>query len=102
MILIATTCANQRAAERLAQALLKARLVACVNMWPVRSVYWWQKKLRRSNEWIILYKTSKARAAQVSRRIKNLHDYTLPVIEQWEGKVAQDIAAWIDKETRSV
>lgn len=101
MRLIATTCGSLREAQKIAKALIDERLCACVNIWPVRSLYRWNKKIKQAPEWALLCKTRQALAGKVEARILKLHSYNLPVVEQWEVKVAnQSARKWLTAATR--
>jgi len=85
----------------MADVLVRERLVACVNMWPVRSIYWWEKKIEKASEWVLLCKTRQALAKEVEERIRKLHSYELTVIEQWEVKrVYKGVLKWVNEVTK--
>ncbi|MCS7197863.1 MAG: divalent-cation tolerance protein CutA [Candidatus Bipolaricaulota bacterium] len=78
---VITTTASQKEAERIARVLLEKRLVACVQIiGPIASLYWWQQKIERSEEWLCLAKTKSKLFAQVEETIKSLHSYEVPEI----------------------
>lgn len=102
MMVVYTTCGSRKEAEKIARALVAERLVACVNMWPVRSVYRWHDKVEHANEWVILCKTRDAFGARVEKQIQELHSYKMPVIEQWEvKKVSRGVEKWIRESVQS-
>jgi periplasmic divalent cation tolerance protein len=77
--IILSTAGSREEADRLANALVERRLAACVNvLGPIASVYRWQGKVERAEEFLLLIKTTSARFAQVSAAIKELHSYELP------------------------
>ena len=41
----------------IAAALVESRLAACVNLFPVQSVYTWQGQLQQDDEWQLVIKT---------------------------------------------
>ena len=66
-------------AETLARKLLEERLVACANLLPgVTSLYWWEGKIQRDGEILIVMKTTKKNVAKLLRRVKELHSYKVP------------------------
>jgi periplasmic divalent cation tolerance protein len=74
-----TTCADQAAAERLARALVEARLAACVSIGaPVRSVYPWQGRIEMEQEVVLTIKTVPVRVEALKRFIAEHHDYDVP------------------------
>lgn len=77
---VLSTCANRGEGRKIARALVRERLAACVNMTPVRSVYEWEGRLHDSGEILLVIKTTRARARLVSKRIRALHSYAVPEI----------------------
>jgi len=75
------TCGSKAEARRLAQAVLRRKLAACVNIVSgVESHYWWQGRLERAGEWLLLIKTTEAQAAAATRALKAAHSYEVPEI----------------------
>jgi periplasmic divalent cation tolerance protein len=68
-------------AERIARTLLRERLVACVNLVPhVQSRYWWEGKIQSDAEILMIMKTTKDHFSVLTRRIQELHSYTVPEV----------------------
>src|SRR5687768_4946453 len=56
------TAPDPATAERLGATLVEERLATCANVLPaLSSVYWWQGKVERANESLLLLKTVEAR-----------------------------------------
>lgn len=65
----------------LAEALVRERLAACVNIvGPLRSVYRWEGKLCADREHLLLIKTTRARYAALEARVAALHPYDVPEV----------------------
>ncbi len=45
MLIIITTLHKKEAATEIGKGLLKERLIACYNLFPVESAYWWKGKI---------------------------------------------------------
>jgi periplasmic divalent cation tolerance protein len=88
-------------AERIARALVDARLAACVNIVPgVISIYRWRGNVERESESTLLIKTRDERISQLMEELKKLHPYEVP--EMVVLPVADVNAAyrqWVDDET---
>lgn len=97
--LVHVTCSSMSEAQRIAAALLRARMVACTNRWPVHSHYRWRGKLERAREVMLELKTLPKFAAAVRREIKNQHSYELPVITVLRVEVDAAVERWVRKET---
>lgn len=78
-ILVLTTCAAEADAERLARALLDARLAACVNVVPgVRSFYHWKGDIESAAEFMLIVKTSRDLFPALCVEVEKLHPYEVP------------------------
>ncbi|OGY51474.1 MAG: hypothetical protein A2951_03100 [Candidatus Buchananbacteria bacterium RIFCSPLOWO2_01_FULL_56_15] len=80
LVVINVTCRNRKEATVIARALLKKKLVACVNLAPVDSVYWWENKLVTSRETALACKTVARNVHAAMKLIEQLHSYGVPVI----------------------
>lgn len=77
--IVLVTAPNAKTARRLARAALTARLAACVNLVPgIESHYWWQGKLERGGEILLVLKTRAARLAALEAVIRENHPYDTP------------------------
>ncbi|MCX8092096.1 MAG: divalent-cation tolerance protein CutA [Verrucomicrobiae bacterium] len=78
-LVVLVTAPDLQTARRLAQAALRAKLVACVNLVPkVESHYWWQGKLERSGEVLLLLKATRRALPELERLIRERHPYETP------------------------
>ena len=74
--IVLVTVPNMQTARRLARAALEAKLVACVNLVPgVESHYWWQGKLERGNEVLMILKAMQLTLSRLEKLILKLHPY---------------------------
>ncbi len=80
MLSVYITCASEKEAEKIALALVKEKLAACANIFPVKSVYEWNGKMQKQNEWALILKTTEAKYAALEKRAKQLHSYAVPCI----------------------
>lgn len=79
VLLCLCTCPDAENAAKLAQALVDARLAACVNRLPgVLSTYRWQGEVNTDNEELLLIKTTAMRFETLKARLLELHPYELP------------------------
>lgn len=67
-------------AEDLARALLDARLVACVNVTGVQSLYWWEGAVQNEAERLLVMKTQHRLLDPLIERIRDLHSYETPEV----------------------
>lgn len=77
---VLVTCGSDAEAKRIARAVVKARLAACVNILPgaVVSIYRWGGKMETAREKLLLIKTSRKRLAKLQAAVEKLHSYEVP------------------------
>lgn len=80
-IVIFVTAKNRREANKIAARLVQDRLVACVNIVEgVQSIFWWEGKVDKAGEALLILKSKKSRLQKVVKTVKALHSYTVPEI----------------------
>lgn len=89
-------------AERIAGALVDARLAACVNLVPgVVSIYRWKGAVERESETTLIIKTADDRVAALMAELRRLHPYEVPEMAVVDvAHVNDDYALWLIAETR--
>ena len=81
MVVVLVTCPTKALGRRLADRLVKAHLAACVNLLTnVESTFWWEGKVERCQEVLLIIKTSAANFERLRRAILTLHPYDVPEI----------------------
>ena len=101
-IVIFVTVSSKEEAQKIIQALLQEKLVACGTIIDgVGSHFWWQGTIDQAKETLLILKTRKALFPKVVKKVKSLHSYEVPEI------IALPIVAgnkqyleWIDESTR--
>ena len=79
-LVVLVTCSSAGEARRIAQAVVEARLAACVNILPgpVTSIYRWKGKVESAKESLLLIKTSRKRLGKLRAAVERLHSYDVP------------------------
>ena len=98
MVLVYITCKDEKQAKRISEHLLKKRLIACANFFPIRSMYWWNGKIADENEYAILAKTQDKNFKKVEDEIKKIHSYGVPCILKLDAKANKEYEKWTLKE----
>lgn len=95
-IFIYTTFASKEEAKKISHELIEKKLAACANIWPINSVYKWQRKVQDSQEWVAIIKTKKNYFTKVEEFIVSKHSYDTPcIIEIPVGQVAKKYSDWL-------
>jgi periplasmic divalent cation tolerance protein len=101
VVLMLSTLPDKQTADALAQAVLQARLAACVtNLGAVASQYHWKGVLESSNEMQLLFKTSVARSHELQRFVTDQHPYETPEILVWQVDASPGYGQWVNAETQ--
>ncbi len=97
---VLVTTDSEAAAQALARALIEKRLAACVNIFPIQSVYRWQGEIEQSAEWQLLIKTDWACLDKLQSAICQHHSYDLPEIIALPIEAGSEpYLAWISQGT---
>jgi periplasmic divalent cation tolerance protein len=80
-VIILITTANIEEAQQISKILLERKKAACVNIIPgINSCYWWEGKIEKEQENLIIVKTTRALFDEVVRLVKENHSYKVPEI----------------------
>ena len=80
-IIILITCASPEEAEKITETLVSEKLIACGNIVSgVQSIFFWQGKVSKEKESLILAKSVKTHFSSIVARVKTLHRYNVPEI----------------------
>ena len=81
LIWVYTATCSQREAEAIAAAAVEGRLAAAAHViGPIHSIYRWQGRVEKAEEWYCACKTVHAAYAELEQTIQALHSYELPAI----------------------
>ncbi len=90
---------DAESARRIADDLVARQLAACVQvLGPMMSVYSWQDEVHRTEEWLLLAKTTAAAFPRLAEVVAAQHRYDVP--EVLAVPVAQALpayASWVRK-----
>ena len=81
-VIIVSTFPSKQSVMGIANKLVKKKLVACVNMTKISSVYTWKGKVQNQNEYLAFFKTTKKNQSTLKKELKKLHPYDVPEIAE--------------------
>ena len=94
---IISTCPDKETAKAIAKVLLEMRLVACVQIFPIESVYLWKGKVCNEGEIMLFIKSKTDLLDKISATIKENHPYEVPEVIQVPIKGGlPEYLSWID------
>ena len=101
MRIVYITTRSSAEAKKISSHLLKKKIVACTNIFPIESMYWWEGEIEENIEFVIFAKTRDENYLKVEKVVKELHTYDIPAIYSWKvDKINRDYANWVKKETK--
>ncbi len=90
----------EEGAAEFARRLVERRVVACVNLVGVRSVYRWRDAIEDDPEVLLVAKTTAARVAELERVLDEEHPYDVPeCVAVAPAAVEAKYLAWLGAET---
>ena len=100
-ILTLTSTDEEEVSRKISKKLIEEKACACVNIIPkVERHYFWNGKLQKSNEWLIMIKSQRKYYKRIESIIKKLHNYEVPeIISIKIDQGSNEYLEWIKNET---
>ncbi len=99
-IIVYITYPNLKTAKKIVASLMKNRLIACGNFFPIQSTYWWKGEIENSKEIVSIVKTKKNNWKKIKSAITKLHPYETPCMIKITVTANDDYESWINKEVK--
>lgn len=77
------TARDKAEAVNIGRTLVREKLAACANYFPIQSIYWWKGQIEESGEYAIILKTRSELVEPLIERAKQIHSYEVPCIVSW-------------------
>lgn len=102
-LLVYTTFPDQASALNIGEALVRERLIACVNVLPgMKSVYAWKGAVERADEVVAILKSREGLKEALFAAVKAHHPYETPILLALPVAEADPVTlAWIVEETQA-
>lgn len=100
-IAVYTTFPNLIEANFVSSKLLETRLIACFNVFPIKTSYHWLGNIESWDEIVSLMKTRKDNWKVLKQKIESLHSYKVPCIMKFEVDANDEYEKWIKDETKN-
>jgi periplasmic divalent cation tolerance protein len=78
--IIVSTYPNKKSIIKISNELIKTKIVACVNISKISSIYAWNGKIENTSEYLALFKTTQKNKKILKEKIKSTHPYDVPEI----------------------
>ena len=101
MIVVMTTMHKKQDAARIGRALLEKRLIACYNLWPVESAYWWKGEIVEEGEVMMVMKSTLRWFDDIVDYVESESGYEVPELIAIDSeKVDLSYQKWINDQIR--
>jgi len=98
MTIVYITCKDEKEAAKISKHLLEKKLIACSNMHPIRSMYWWKNKIVDEKETVIIAKTVEKNYNKIKKEVSKIHSYDVPCILKIEAEANESYDRWVKEE----
>lgn len=99
-IFVYITNPTKEEARKITKHLLEKRLIACANIFPINSLYWWEDKIADENEFVLIAKTSEDKFEKVKNEVEKIHSYTIPCIIKIPVSSNKKFFDWLKNEIK--
>jgi len=100
MILVYITNPTKKVAEKIAKILLERRLVACANIFEIESFYWWERKIERAKEFVLIGKTIEKNYKKIKEEVEKIHPSEIPCILKIKAEANKKYLNWLKSEVK--
>ncbi|MFP4402764.1 MAG: divalent-cation tolerance protein CutA [Nanoarchaeota archaeon] len=98
MIVIGITFKDKKEAKKIISVLIESKLIACANIFPIESMFYWNNKVELKKEIFAILKTKKTNYNEIKKIVKKLHSYSVPLIESWNiDNINKDYKKWLNE-----
>ena len=81
-VIIISTFPDKKTITKIANQLVKRKIVACVNIIKISSIYSWKENIENQAEYMGLFKTTKKNLRLLKKELQKLHPYDVPEIAE--------------------
>ena len=67
-------------ARKLGKKIIESKIGACVDMWPIESMYYWKGEFKANSQAMIMISTLEKNLQDVDDLMSVSHDYSTPMI----------------------
>lgn len=99
-VFIYITNPTKKDARGIAHHLIKKRLIACANIFPINSLYRWEGRICDEKEFVVIAKTTKTKFKKVKTELEKIHPYKIPCIVKIPVSSNDKFFRWLKNEVR--
>ena len=100
LVIIVSTYPTKKSISKIANELVKNKIVACVNISKISSVYSWKNKVENTSEYLAIFKTITKNKTVLKKKIEETHPYDVPEIVEIDiASVNRSYLNWLVEST---
>ena len=100
MVFIYVTSPDMDEARTIARHLLEKKLIACANMLPANSMYWWKEEITEDEEVVMILKTERSKFKTIKKEIEGHHSHYLPCICLIKADSSEEYSNWVKNQLK--
>lgn len=94
-IIVYITHPDEATANKIVHLLIDQKTVACGNIFPITSAYWWKGTVEQEGEFVSIVKTIPENWDSLVEQVKQQHPYETPCIMRLEANANKEYEDWI-------
>ncbi len=99
-MIIISTYPDRKSVLKITNVVITKQLAACVNFTKINSIYTWQGKIEKTEEFLAFFKTTSKVSSSLKNEIKKLHPYKVPEIAEIKiNSVNKSYLDWLMQST---
>ncbi|MCX7956015.1 MAG: divalent cation tolerance protein CutA [Patescibacteria group bacterium] len=99
-IFVYLTVSDIKIGEKISKILIEKKLIACVNLFPIKSFYFWEEKIIKDKEIVLLLKTFEEKYKEIEKEIRKIHPYKIPLLAKINTEINIDYFQWMKKQIK--
>lgn len=93
------TCRDDKEAEKIADMLLKQKLIVCAKRFPVASSFLWEGKIDKAKEVLLIMDSIEEHYEKIEKVVAGIHSYkTFVLLSSPVTKTTAKVSRWMKKE----
>lgn len=97
LTLVYITAGSEEEAKKIGKLVVQEKLAACVNYFPIKSIYKWEGKLEDADEYVMLVKTTDKMYEKLKKRVEKEHSYeTVCIMSIPVSDCTKDYLDWVE------
>jgi periplasmic divalent cation tolerance protein len=98
--MIISTYPNKISIKKITNKLIENKIIACVNINKISSIYSWNDKIENTTEYLVIFKTTQKNKKILKEKIKETHPYQVPEIAEINiTSINSSYLKWLVKST---